>query len=216
MSSSNDYSPIDPPKRFSCPTGDVAQRFSSAWLLECCCSRCYPWKRSTRSACSALNVVSEHKEGTERATENGESIKVLLDKSSDTKPDKSLNTTEVESSVKVTLPDGKSFHDDHNNFNMEKTASWQSKNEIEVKVSEFSETGAESVLTSMIFNVPQKLVNPVAPKFLKVGHKKNNNGVTFGKDVVLFETIEESSESSLCYGKLTYDKIFVCAAIIIC
>ena len=46
MSSTARYTTFDLADRFSCPSEEVAQRLTSAWLLECCSSRCcYPWKR---------------------------------------------------------------------------------------------------------------------------------------------------------------------------
>lgn len=46
MSSNARYTTFAPADRFSWSSEEVAQRLPSAWLLECCYSRCcYPWKR---------------------------------------------------------------------------------------------------------------------------------------------------------------------------
>ena len=77
MSSTARYTTFDPADRFSWPSEEVAQRLTSAWLLECCCSRsCYPWKRRSSRYGDKSGSVKDTKKD-EKKFEGAKSLEQL-------------------------------------------------------------------------------------------------------------------------------------------
>lgn len=197
MSTSRSYSTFDSPKRFSWSTGNVARHVSSLWRLEFCCGGCFPRKRDNSS--SPNGEKHEHVENNKETTGPRTSSIELLEKKSVVESKTEERTIEAESSATQVMRKEKNNGDNRDDSNQTDGGNLNlSKHGIEVKVSEFSETGRESVVTSMVYNIsPQNVnVSPERTIFSKVLKKKTSSfGVTFSENVI-HETNENGSEIS--------------------